>query len=152
MKAQILSQVEQMITPFLEQNQLELVEVEYVKEAGNFYLRIYVDKDGGIDIDECARVSEFMSEQLDANDPITDAYFLEVSSPGAERPLKKPTDFVKAVGKYIYIEVKDPIAGLHKFEGTLVDNVDTSLQIKVGKKTHEVQKSNLKLARLAIKF
>ena len=76
-------------------NGFELVDVEYVKEGSNWFLRVYVDKEGGIDIDDCGRISEFLSEKLDENDPITDAYFLEVSSPGAERPLKKPDDYLK---------------------------------------------------------
>jgi ribosome maturation factor RimP len=152
MKARIIETVEQMLTSFLQENNLELVEIEYVKEAGNYFLRVFVDKEEGIDIDECAKVSEYLSLQLDENDPISDAYFLEVSSPGAERPLKKPADFVKAVNKYVYIETKDAVAGLHAFEGTLVANEDESVSIRVGKKTHEIAKSNVKMARLAIKF
>lgn len=152
MKARIIATVEQMLAGFLQENNLELVEIEYVKEAGNYFLRVFVDKEEGIDIDECARVSEFLSTQLDANDPIVEAYFLEVSSPGAERPLRKPSDFVKAVGKYVYVETRDAVAGLHAFEGTLLTNSEESLSIKVGKKTHEIAKSNVKLARLAIKF
>jgi ribosome maturation factor RimP len=153
MKPTILEHMEQLVTPFLQENQFELVEIEYVKEAGNYFLRLYVDKEGGIDIDECARVSEYLSSKLDENDPIEEAYFLEVSSPGAERPLKKPADFVKAVGKYVYMETRDPMpGGLQKFEGTLLANDDTQVTIKVGKKEHQIAKANLKLARLAIKF
>jgi ribosome maturation factor RimP len=152
MKARILATVEQMLASFLQENNLELVEIEYVKEAGNYFLRVFVDKEEGIDIDECARVSEFLSTQLDANDPIEEAYFLEVSSPGAERPLKKPSDFIKAVGKYVYIETRDAVSGLHAFEGTLTANDDDKLSIRVGKKSHEISKSNVKTARLAIKF
>ncbi len=90
--SKIKSVVEEMLLPFLSSNGFELVDIEYVKEGSNCFLRIFVDKEGGIDIDDCGRISEFMSEQLDENDPITDAYFLEVSSPGAERPLKKAED------------------------------------------------------------
>lgn len=81
--------VEEMVHTFLDEHNFELVDVEYVKEGSNYFLRVYVDKEGGIDIDDCGMISEYLSQKLDENDPIPTAYFLEVSSPGAERPLKK---------------------------------------------------------------
>jgi ribosome maturation factor RimP len=126
--------VAEMVTPFLNQEGFELVEVEYVAEGGNRFLRVYVDKEGGIDIDECGRVSEYLSEQLDKNDPITDAYILEVSSPGAERPLKKPEDFRRAVGKDVFITTHEPVEGKKEFEGPLVAYDGETLTVKAGKK------------------
>ena len=79
------------------------MDIEYVKEGSNWFLRVYADKEGGIDIDDCGRISEYLSVQLDEKDPIADAYFLEVSSPGAERPLKKTQDYYKAVGIVMYL-------------------------------------------------
>lgn len=84
----IKSTVEEMIQPYLNEQGFELVDIEYVKEGSNWFLRVYVDKEGGIDIDDCVLISEKLSAKLDENDPIPTIYFLEVSSPGAERPLK----------------------------------------------------------------
>lgn len=84
--SRIKTVVEEMVTPFLSDNGFELVDIEYVKEGSNWFLRVFVDKEGGIDIDECGRISEFLSEKLDENDPVSDAYFLEVSSPERSVP------------------------------------------------------------------
>ncbi len=152
MSLQIKSAVESMVKPFLDENGFELVDIEYVKEGSNWFLRVYVDKDGGIDIDDCGRVSEYLSEKLDANDPIPGAYFLEVSSPGAERPLKKPADFVKAVGKHVFVTTYEPVDGLKEFEGKLEAYDEAGLTVKVGKKTHAIPSAKLASARLAIVF
>ncbi len=103
--------VEELVTPILEELDLELVEIEYVKEGKNWFLRVYIDKETGVDIEECGIVSEKLSEKLDEVDPIPHNYFLEVSSPGAERPLKKEKDFEKAIGKNVYIKTYEPIDG-----------------------------------------
>ncbi len=152
MSLQIKSAVESMVKPFLDENGFELVDIEYVKEGSNWFLRVYVDKDGGIDIDDCGRVSEYVSEKLDANDPIPGAYFLEVSSPGAERPLKKPADFVKAVGKHVFVTTYEPVDGLKEFEGLLEAYDEAGLKIRVGKKSHSIPSAKMASARLAIVF
>ncbi len=141
-----------MALPFLEENGFELVDVEYVKEGSNRFLRVYVDKEGGIDIDDCGRISEYLSEKLDENDPIPDAYFLEVSSPGAERPLKKPEDFIKAVGKHVYVTTYEPIEKKKEYEGLLVHCDDTALTIREGKKEFVVPREKIASARLAVVF
>lgn len=154
MSANITSLVEQMVQPYLTENGFELVDVEYVKEGSNRFLRVFVDKEGGIDIDECGRISEYLSEKLDAQDPIKDAYFLEVSSPGAERPLKKTDDFLKAVNKYVFVSTYEPVNGLKEFEGELLD-YDTEagqLTIEVGKKQYTIPLNKIAGARLAIQF
>jgi ribosome maturation factor RimP len=148
----IKSIVEEMIQPFMEEHDFELVDVEYVKEGKNWFLRVYVDKEGGIDIDDCGLVSEYLSLQLDHNDPITDVYFLEVSSPGAERPLKKSTDVMKAVGKDVFVTVYEALDGLKEFEGRLLSFEDDVLVIEVGKKKHHVPYDKVASARLAIIF
>ncbi|MFF2482610.1 ribosome maturation factor RimP [Paenibacillus sp. NPDC058071] len=151
-KSKIKTAVEEMVTPFLESNGFELVDIDYVKEGSHYFLRVFVDKEGGIDIDECGRISEFLSEQLDKNDPVTDAYFLEVSSPGAERPLKKPEDVHKAVGKHVYITTYEPVDGLKEFEGELLSFDGEQAVIKIGKKEHAVPYAKVASARLAIVF
>ena len=111
--------VEELAIPILEELNLELVEVEYVKEGKSWFLRVYIDKETGVDIEDCGNVSEKLSEKLDEIDPIPQNYFLEVSSPGAERPLKKEKDFQKAIGKNVYIKTYEPILDEKEFEGTL---------------------------------
>lgn len=148
----IRAAVEEMVTPFLEENGFELVDIEYVKEGSNWFLRVFVDKDGGIDIDECGRISEYLTEKLDQNDPIPSAYFLDVSSPGAERPLKKAADVMKAIGKDVFVTTYEPVDGLKEFEGRLLSFVDEELVIEMGKKKHTVPYSKVASARLAIIF
>ncbi|WMT39160.1 ribosome maturation factor RimP [Paenibacillus sp. D2_2] len=148
----IKAAVEEMVMPYLEENGFELVDIEYVKEGSNWFLRVFVDKDGGIDIDDCGRISEYLSEQLDANDPIPSAYFLEVSSPGAERPLKKADDVAKAVGKDVFVTTYEPVNGLKEFEGRLISFENDELVIEIGKQKHAVSYSKVASARLAIIF
>ncbi|MGZ7444447.1 ribosome maturation factor RimP [Paenibacillus sp. TH7-28] len=148
----IKATVEQMVTPYLEEHGFELVDVEYVKEGSNWFLRVFVDKDGGIDIDDCGRISEYLSEKLDENDPIPSAYFLEVSSPGAERPLKKAEDVAGAVGKDVFVTTYEPVGGLKEFEGRLLSFANDELVVEVGKKSHTIPYSKVASARLAIIF
>jgi len=148
----IKTTVEEMVQPFLEEHGFELVDVEYVKEGKNFFLRVFVDKEGGIDIDDCGRVSEYLSEKLDANDPIKDPYFLEVSSPGAERPLKKESDVLKAVGKDVFVTTYEPVDGSKEFEGRLLSFDNDDMLIEAGKKRYTIPYEKVASARLAIIF
>ncbi|ANS74035.1 ribosome maturation factor RimP [Paenibacillus yonginensis] len=148
----IKAAVEEMILPYLEDNGFELVDVEYVKEGSNWFLRVFVDKEGGIDIDDCGRISEVLSEKLDKNDPIPSAYFLEVSSPGAERPLKKAEDVKKAVGKDVFVTTYEPVNGQKEFEGRLLSFEQEELLIQVGKKEYSIPYGKVASARLAIIF
>ncbi|MCJ8010643.1 ribosome maturation factor RimP [Paenibacillus sp. KQZ6P-2] len=144
--------VEEMVQPFLDEHNFELVDVEYVKEGSNYFLRVYVDKEGGIDIDDCGMVSEYLSQKLDENDPIPTAYFLEVSSPGAERPLKKNEDVAKAVGKDVFVTVYEAVDGLKEFEGRLLSFENEELVISAGKKQYTIPYAKVASARLAIIF
>ncbi|AIQ64413.1 Ribosome maturation factor RimP [compost metagenome] len=150
--SKIKDTVETMLKPYLDENGFELVDVEYVKEGSNFFLRVFVDKDGGIDIDDCGVISEYLSTKLDENDPIPGAYFLEVSSPGAERPLKKAEEVSKAVGKDVFVTTYEPIGGLKEFEGRLLSFEDGEMLISAGKKQHVVPYAKVASARLAIIF
>ncbi|WP_341804978.1 ribosome maturation factor RimP [Paenibacillus turpanensis] len=144
--------VEEMLLPFLDAEGFELVDVEYVKEGSNWFLRVFVDKEGGIDIDECGRISEYLSQKLDETDPIPDAYFLEVSSPGAERPLKKADDYRRAVGSHVFITTYEPVGGLKEFEGLLESYNGEELVVRIGKKEHTIPFAKVASARLAIVF
>jgi ribosome maturation factor RimP len=129
-----------------------------VKEGKNWFLRVFIDKEGGIDIEECAFVSEHLSEKLDSidPDPIPQAYFLEVSSPGAERPLKKEADYQRALGEYIHLSLYQPLDGEKQYEGFLqsYDNAELILKIRIKTREKEitVDRKNIAKARLAIQF
>ena len=111
----ITEEVEKLVGPIVEELELELVDVEFVKEGRDWFLRVYIDTpNGSIDIDQCAQVSEKLSEELDRTDPIPQNYFLEVSSPGAERPLKKEEDFQKAIGQFVFIKTYEAINGYER--------------------------------------
>ncbi len=150
--SKIKSIVEEFATPYLTDNGFQLVDVEYVKEGSNWFLRVYVDKEGGIDIDDCGRISEFVSAKLDELDPISDAYFLEVSSPGAERPLKKAEDVSRAVGKHVFVTTYEPIDGAKEFEGKLESFDGETMAVTVGRRKHAIPYGKVASARLAIAF
>ena len=156
MSKKVTEIVEEMAAPILEELNLELVEVEYVKEGRNWFLRVYIDKDGGVDIEECGLVSEKLSEQLDEKDPISNNYFLEASSPGAERPLKKDRDYIKAIGKNVHVKTYEPIDNEKEFEGILKDfdgsQVTLEIKIKTRKKELVIPYDKIAKARLAVSF
>ena len=97
------AKTEELLQPLVDAHGFELVDVEYVKEAGNWYLRAYIDKPGGIAVDDCEVISRALSDKLDEEDYIEDSYILEVSSPGLGRPLKKDKDFQRSIGKEIEV-------------------------------------------------
>lgn len=148
--------VEEIISPILDQLGFELVDIEYVKEGKEWFLRLYIDKDGGVDIEDCGLASEKVSEKLDEIDPIPHNYFLEVSSPGAERPLKKEKDFLRSIGKRVYVKTYEPIDGEKTFEGKLAEydgnSVKVEIMIKTRKKVVEIPFEKIANARLAVSF
>lgn len=153
MSKKVTEITEQLVTPILQEENLELVDVEYKKEGANWYLRVYIDKeDGPVDIEDCGKVSERLSKKLDEIDPIPAAYFLEVSSPGAERPLKKEKDFQKAVGKNVHVKTYEPVENSKTFEGVLVSFDGEELLIDEGNKTVAIPMAKVANARLAVVF
>ncbi|AJO18133.1 ribosome maturation factor RimP [Bacillus sp. GM2] len=156
MSNKVIDTVSEMVQPILDNLQLELVDIEFVKEGPSWFLRVFIDSDDGVDIEECAKVSEALSEKLDEADPIKQNYFLEVSSPGAERPLKKEADFMKALGKNVYIKTYEPIEGNKEFEGELSafdgENVEVAVMIKTRRKTINIPYDKVAKARLAVSF
>jgi ribosome maturation factor RimP len=148
----VIAVTEELVTPILAEENLELVDIEYTKEGSNWFLRVYIDKEGGVDIEDCGRVSEKLSKKLDEVDPIPGAYFLEVSSPGAERPLKKEKDFERAVGKHVHVTTYEPIHDAKVFEGELVSYDGKQLEIKEAKSTVLIPRDKVASARLAIVF
>lgn len=144
--------VEELVTPILADMSIELVDIEYVKEGSNWFLRVYIDKEGGIDIEDCGAVSEKLSKRLDEVDPIPDAYFLEVSSPGIERPLKKEKDFHWSIGKRVHLKTKEPIEDLKVFEGILAQFDEGLITIQEDQKSYVIPYDNVENARLAVVF
>lgn len=151
-KRKVTDIVEELATPIVESEGLELVEVEYKKEGANWFLRVFIDKPEGVDIDDCGRVSEKLSEKLDELDPVPNSYFLEVSSPGAERPLKKPSDFLRALDKRVHLNTYEPVDGRKEFEGTLMSYEEDQLVIQEEKNQFQIPVEKIASARLAITF
>lgn len=150
----ILAEVKKLLEPILIERKLTLEDIEYVKEGKDNFLRIYIDKAGGVDLTECSIVSERLSEKLDEQDPIKGAYFLEVSSPGAERPLKTPKDFEANIDKNIYVSLYVHIDGEKEYEGILKDfsNNIATIDYKFKHRVKQVQIPYDKIAkaRLAV--
>nr|WP_274379926.1 ribosome maturation factor RimP [Halalkalibacillus sediminis] len=155
-KKEVISKTEELVQPIVDEMNLELVDVEFVKEGKNHFLRVYIDKEGGIDIEECGKVSERLSEKLDAEDPVEGAYFLEVSSPGVERKLKTRDDFEKFVGSYIHVKTYEPFDGEKEFYGDLLsfenDEVTLSFQVKTRKKEVIIPFEKIAKANIAVSF
>ncbi|MFD1037949.1 ribosome maturation factor RimP [Virgibacillus byunsanensis] len=156
MSSHVISTTEELLQPILQEKDLDLVDIEYVKEGSNWFLRVYIDKQDGVDISECGQVSEQLSEKLDEADPIPEAYFLEVSSPGVERPLKTKEDFKENVDKNIFVKLYEPIDGEKKYEGILKDFTNNMVTIeykdKTRKKNVEIPYDKIAKARLAVAF
>lgn len=147
------SKTESLVMPIITANNFELVDVEYVKEAGNWYLRVYVDKEGGITVDDCEIVSRALSDKLDEKDFIEEAYILEVSSPGLGRPLKKNKDFDRSIGKEVELKLYRAIDKQKDFSGILVSyNEDTvNIEIEDGKEI-SFNRADIAIIRLAFDF
>ena len=144
---------EEMILPLVEAQRFELVDVEYVKEAGNWYLRVYIDKEGGITVDDCELISRAFSDLLDEADFIEDSYILEVRSPGLGRPLKKEKDYARSMGKELEIRTYRPIDKQKEFYGILLAYDNNSVTIEEQDKTRRTfEKKEIALIRLAIDF
>lgn len=142
-----------LITPIVEANGFELVDLEYVREGGNYFLRAYIDKPGGITIDDCELVSRAFSDELDREDFISDPYVLEVSSPGLGRPLKKEKDFVRHTGDEVEIRLYKPFEGSKEYSGKLVDHDADSVVIETEKDKYiRIARADIALIRLAIDF
>ncbi len=130
-KKEIREDVEKLVEPVLAENDYELVDIEFVKEGKNWFLRVYVDKPGGITLDDCQFINREVSEMLDQEDPISQSYYLEVSSPGLERPLKKERDFERFKGKKIKVKTYTLINKQKKFTGILQGYVDGIVELQL---------------------
>lgn len=148
----IIKKVEQYVMPIVEENNYELVEVEFVKEGANYYLRLYIDKEGGFSINDCEKVSRFLEQKLEEDDFIDKAYILEVSSPGIDRVLKKDSEYEKYKGRVVDIKLYKPIDKTKEFQGELVGLVDGNIIINENGTELKFDKKDVAVCRLAVIF
>ena len=147
------TRTEELITPILDRMNFELVDVEYVKEGGTWYLRAYIDKEGGITVNDCEAVAREMNEILDREDFVEESYVFEVSSPGLGRPLKKEKDYIRSMGKEVEIRTYRAINREKEFYGILSAYDENTVTIKTEDGTEMTfEKSDIALIRLAFDF
>ena len=152
-REQYEARVEAWLLPVLKEHAFELVDVEYVKEVGIWYLRAYIDKEGGITVDDCEIISRRLGEWLDKEDFIDDSYILEVSSPGLGRPLKKEKDFARSIGRDVEIRLYKPLNKQKEYTGTLASYDADTVTITLEDGSDMIfKKSEIALIRLAFDF
>jgi len=153
-RRKVVDVVGELLEKHLPTQQMELVDVEFVKEGPHRYLRIFVDKEGGVSLDDCQAVSEFLNARLDDLDPIEENYFLEVSSPGIERVLKKDSDFEKFKGQLVEVRLYYPLDGMKVIEGILngIEEDRVLVQPENQKAVLEIPRDKISQARLLVRF
>lgn len=150
-KQEIEQHCTELVMPIIEAHGFELVDVEYVKEGADYYLRVYADKEGGITIDDCVLISRSLEEKLDAADRMTDAYILEVSSPGLTRPLKKDKDFKRNLGKKVEVKLYRAVDGVKEFEAYLDGYTEETVTLRISdtEPAKEFRRNDISMIRLA---
>ena len=146
--SKITDKVTELARPIVEEEGCRLWDVEYVREAGSWYLRIYIDKTGGVDIEDCERISRRLDPVLDEADPIPDSYVFEVGSAGIERELKRPGDFESFLGSEVEVRLYQPLNGQKAYVGTLVGYDNGTTTIEIGGKTLSFNKTQTAQVRL----
>lgn len=154
MSNEILKVTRSLIEPILAEHGLSLFDLEYVKEGNDYFLRVFIDKPSGVDLSECEFISEAVSEVLDKKEPIKDAYYLEVSSPGAERPLRTKEEIAERVGENVFVTLYMQIDGEKEYEGILTeftnDVVTIEYKFKTRVKQVQIPYEKIAKARLAV--
>ena len=152
MSKKIADRVWALAQPVVEGFGLKLWDVEYVREGADWFLRVYIDKDGAVDISDCEKVSRALDPILDEEDPIPDSYTFEVCSAGCERVLKRPGDFQQFLGSPITVKLYRPYNGLKELPAVLRGYEDGKVTVEVGKETITFEKSQVALVRLRVEF
>lgn len=153
----MLEEVIKSIEPILTRHDVYLDDIEYVQENNEWYLRIFIEKNNGhLDMDTCVNVSEEISQLMDEKDIVKDEYYLEVSSPGAEKPLKTLEKVTMAIGEYVYIQLAKPTAGIDELYGTILnvegEKIEIQYLVKNIKKKCIIDYDNIAFIRLAVQF
>lgn len=153
-KRKVVDVVQELATNYIKNTELELVDIEFVKEGQHRFLRVFIDKEEGVSIDDCQHLSEYLNEKLDTLDPIEENYFLEVSSPGIERALKKDSDFERFKGKLVEIKLYYPLEGQKIIEGELIGLIDGKVEVKPENHSQviSIPKDKIALAKLLVRF
>ena len=138
--------------PVVEQYGCELWDVEYVREGSDYFLRLYIDKEGGVDINDCEAISRAVDPILDEKDPIQESYHFEVCSAGLERALKRPSDFERFMGSAVTVKLYRPRNGLKEIPGVLKGYENGRVTLEAGKETITFEKSEVALVRLRVEF
>lgn len=146
------SKTEKLLAPIAEKFQVEIYDIEYVKEGNDYYLRAYIDKADGVNIEDCEHVSRALSDALDEADFIPDAYVLEVSSPGLGRTLKKDKHFEKSIGQEVELKLFKPIDKCKEFAGILESFDADSITVNIDGESRRFERADLALVRLAFDF
>lgn len=146
------AKTEELVMPLIEQNNFELVDVEYVREGSNWYLRVYIDKQGGINIEDCELISRALSDMLDEKDYIDEAYILEVSSPGLGRPLKKDKDLQRSLMSEVEIKLYRSRDGQKDYRGILKSYDKDEIVIEENNEEIIFKRNDIALIRLAFDF
>ena len=148
----VTDQVAALARPVVEARGCSLWDVEYVREGSDYFLRVYIDKDGGVDIDDCEAVSRAMDPILDEADPISGSYHFEVCSAGLERALKRPGDIESFLGSPVTVKLYRPYNGLKELPCTLTGYEDGRVTVEMNKQTVTFEKSQVALVRLRVEF
>ena len=148
----ITEQVAEFAKPVVESFGCELWDVEYVREGAERYLRLYIDREGGVDIDHCEKIHRAVDPILDEKDPIAENYHFEVCSAGLERPLKRPSDFARFMGDPILVKLYRPRKGLKELPCVLRGYEEGRVTVEAGKETITFEKSEVALVRLRVEF
>ena len=126
----LVEQIAEIVKPIAEELNYDIYHIEYVKESGEYYLRIYIEKDGGVSLNDCEALSRRVSDVLDEKDPITDAYFLEVSSPGLNRTLFTNEHYTRFIGNEVLVKLAKAVEGTKTIKGILKENNETSITVE----------------------
>jgi len=153
MAEDLIDRLTALAQPILEEEGLELVELEFKRGSRRSLVRLFIDKPGGVTLDDCSALSSQLGDLLDVEDIIPNRYILEVSSPGADRPLKRPEDYERFLGRLIQVTTRDPVKGLSHFKGRLVDYTDGRVSIDVTSKGQiTIGLDEIERARLEVEF
>lgn len=148
--SKLTDKIAEIARPVVEEEGCSLWDVEYVREAGTWYLRVFIDRDGGVSIDDCERVSRRLDPILDEEDPIPDSYVFEVGSAGADRELKRPRDFEQFMGSEVEVKLYRPVDGSKHYTGTLAGYEDGAVSLSTGEKTLRFPKEQVAQVRLYV--
>jgi len=150
MLKKLLDRISGIAEPILSNEGMELVEIEYRRESKGWVLRLYIDKERGVTLDDCTRISQEVGRSLDVEDFISTPYTLEVSSPGLARPLKKEKDFMKYCNQRVRVKTFDPIGNRRQFKGKLLGASENRIEIEIDRESFQIPLSNVAKANLEI--